>query len=565
MPVAATERVLIVGAGAAGLLAAVFLARSGREVLVVDRDRDAATAAVGRRTAEPRPGVPQARHSHAFLARFRALLAQRAPDLLDALLAAGAREIPLLATAPAPIRRALESASTAAAQAPAGGPDELVVLGCRRPLLDDVLRGAALAEPGVTIQPAARVTGLVTDGGGAAPWVRGVRLADGTSVAADLVIDAGGRRSPVRELLAAAGAPLPPQLAAPCGITYYSRFYTRDGDRSLVTELNRGHAVGASFDRYSCLVFPADNDTFSVTFGVLPEDTELRALRHGPAFDAAVRAIEAVAPWLDGGPATSPAGGPGGAGHDGVAVRVGGAVRPLGPVAAMAGLYNLFRPLVDDGRPAALGVLPIGDAAMTTNPAHTRGTTLAALGAARLTDAVTATADPAERALRLDAAMRTGALPWFHDSLEQDASRLARWRSSPPSALASPDRSASPDRWDSPGPPVPSPRDPTEPGGHERTRATAGARRPRSVTNGEAFLAAGRDPVVWQAFTRLQNLLAMPSDVLADPEIVARVRTVQTSGWRPPALVGPSHAGLVAAARAALAGQGDPAIPGGAP
>jgi flavin-dependent dehydrogenase len=544
MTPAATERVVIVGAGAAGLLAAVFLARAGRLVLVLDRDP---TAVPG--PARPRPGVPQARHSHAYLARFRVLLARRAPDLLAALLAAGAREIPLLETAPAEIRRVLTAGSGAAgglggidavAARLLADRDELVVLGARRALLDGVLLAAAVAEPGVTVRGGCRVGGLVTDPGRAddVPRVRGVRLADGTAITADLVVDAGGRHSPLRDLLAASGATLPATLDAPCGITYYSRFYRRGGARSFPTELNRGHTAGASFDRYSCLVFPADNDTFSVTFGVLPEDTELRVLRHGPAFDAAARTISLVAPWLDGSaptdgretgggwPATSP--GP---------VQPLGPVEPLGPVAAMAGLHNRFRPWVTGDRPAALGLLPVGDAAMITNPAHTRGTTFAGLTAGWLADVVTSTPDPAERALRLDATLRAEALPWYHDSRTQDAARLARWRPSPAAVVTVPA--------------APAPRrsaDPETPVDGRHVAASASA-----VTNGEMFLAATRDPVVWHAFTRLQNLLAMPADVLADPGIVARVRAVQASGWRPAPTPGPSHADLVATAQTALA------------
>ena len=206
--------------------------------------------------------------------------------------------------------------------------------------------------------------------------VEGVRFADGSRLGADLVVDAAGRLSRFGAWLSEAGAARPTETAAPCGIAYYSRFYRRaEATAPLPTALNRGHTVGASYDRYSCLVFPADNDTFSVTFGVLPEDAALRVLRHGPGFDAAVRAVPTVAPWLD---------------EPGVV--------PLGEVAAMSGLNNRVRLWTDEaGRAVARGVLPVGDAALITNPAHTRGTTLALLSAIRLAAVVAATRDAEER------------------------------------------------------------------------------------------------------------------------------------------------------------------------
>jgi 2-polyprenyl-6-methoxyphenol hydroxylase-like FAD-dependent oxidoreductase len=490
-----SERIVVIGAGAAGLTAALLLARQGHQVQVFDKDPAPTPTDLDGAGRWQRPGIPQTWHSHAFLARCRSLLAAAAPDILDALRAAGVREIRLHETAPGDLRTGLPP------------DDDLVVLSARRAVLDWVLRREISAEPGVTVRIGARVVGLRTDRpvpAGPPPRVRGVRLADRTVVDADLVVDAAGRLSPVRGWLGDAGATMPDEVAVPCGISYYSRFYDR-GDDALATPLNRGHTVGASFDRYSCLVFPADNGTFSVTFGVLPEDRDIRVLRHGDAFDAAVTAIPSIEPWL-----------------------AGPHVRPITQVTAMAGLQNRLRTWVGDGRAAAHGALPIGDAALITNPAHTRGTTLAMLSALRLAEVVAATTDPGERALRLDAALRADFVPWFDDSREQDAARLSRWRRSDPPA-------------------APAPRAPAN----------------GWVTNGEAFTAAGRDPQVWHAFTRLQNLLAMPADVLADPAFVARVRQVLATGRPAPPPTAPSHDDLVGIAADAVAGAGVPAA--GAP
>ncbi|MDQ6725246.1 MAG: FAD-dependent oxidoreductase [Actinomycetota bacterium] len=472
----------MIGAGLGGLAGALFLARRGLPVTLLERDPAPPPDSVDGLPGWVRRGTPQAGQSHAFVARCRQLLAEEAPDVLAALLAAGAEEIPLSPTPPPTLE-----------EPPVPDP-ELVVLASRRTVFEWVLRRAVHAEPGVTVRAGAAATGLLTQPGPAGvPSVVGLTLDDGSSLPASTVIDAAGRRSMVAGWLAEAGADVPEERVIPCGIAYCSQFFRlRPG--APRPALNRGYVAGSSFDRYSCLVFPADNGTFSVTFGILPEDRDMRCLHDEDGFLAAARAVPVVADWLD--PDVA---------------------EPISGVATMRGLDNRFRPLVSSGRPAALGLLAVGDAACITNPAHTRGSTLAltsALAAARAVDAHT---DAESRALAVDTELRRSCEPRFWDSVEQDATRLGRWR--PDAEVTSVPRPPGPDR----------------------------------VTNAAANAAAQRDPVVWRAFTRSQQLLELPDAVLADPDIVARTRAALAGDWRPPALAGPSHDELVAIARAGTA------------
>jgi phytoene dehydrogenase-like protein len=83
--------VVIVGAGIGGLATALLLGRQGRDVVVCERDAAPAPATTEEMwSAWSRPGIPQAPLGHTFLPGFRALLAARAPDVLERLHAAGA-------------------------------------------------------------------------------------------------------------------------------------------------------------------------------------------------------------------------------------------------------------------------------------------------------------------------------------------------------------------------------------------------------------------------------------------------------------------------------------------
>jgi flavin-dependent dehydrogenase len=465
------QRVVVVGGSVAGLAAALFLARRGHSVVVLERD-GTPLPDVGGAGHWRRPTTPQAAHSHAFLARCHSILASEAPEVLDGFREAGVREAVLSQALPP----ALEG------YRPEPDDDELVVLNARRSTFEWAMRRVVEREPGVEVRAGVAATGLDVRVNGTSR-VAGVATDHGT-VAADVVVDAGGKRSPVRGWAGADDAAAPRDV--PCGISYITRFYQLWAGEP--GPLNRGFTHGASYDRYSCLVFPADDGAFSVTFGVLPEDRAMRALLEPAAFDAAARAVPSIAPWVDPEVAT-----------------------PTTDVALMASLRNILRQPLPDG---PLGLHSIGDARCVTNPAHTRGTTLALLAAQRVADAVTDHArEPGDQAAAM-AVFTDELAAWVEDSVAQDAARLARWR---------PDEPPPEPAWSPP------------------------------VSNGAAYLAAQRDATVWRAFTRLQNALALPSEVLADPGVSAAVDQVHASGWRPPPSEAPDHDELVAIVRAAAA------------
>ncbi len=74
----------------AGLAAALAVARAGHEAVVLERDRVHPDESPARAFGVERRGIPHYFQPHAFLPRGRRLLSDWAPDVLDALLSAGA-------------------------------------------------------------------------------------------------------------------------------------------------------------------------------------------------------------------------------------------------------------------------------------------------------------------------------------------------------------------------------------------------------------------------------------------------------------------------------------------
>jgi 2-polyprenyl-6-methoxyphenol hydroxylase-like FAD-dependent oxidoreductase len=382
----AAQRVVVIGGGVAGLATALSVARSGHETVVVERDampplRDGDEAFDG----WARPSVPQWRQVHNFSARVRTLLAQHLPDVLDVLRADGIEEIN-------PIHVLL----------PAGEhqPDdhELTGLVCRRPAFEWALRRVVEAEPGVRVVTAAVASLELTTG--ETPAVVSVRLADGTRIAADLVVDAAGRRTPVPGWLSAAGVAVP-LTSRPCELIYYSRYFrAAPGHHPDLRGMTRGDLGYVQY-----WTFVGDHRTYGAVFGVPTWDRALRDLRHDAAWTALVAEIPALAAWLDG--------------FDGTALH---------GVQVMANHHNTRREYVTDDQPLVTGLVAVGDALSTTNPMRAWGAAMALTHAFAVAPAL---AHPDGVELAHHRAV-SGLTRLVHDtSATTDRLRSYRWRGLP--------------------------------------------------------------------------------------------------------------------------------------
>ncbi|HEX9994251.1 MAG TPA: NAD-binding protein [Acidimicrobiales bacterium] len=389
-------RVVVVGAGVGGLGAALALGRAGHEVTVLERDATPLPGSADEAFAWDRRGAPQVRHSHAFLARLRNLLRDRFPDVLAALLDAGASELRFAELLPP----AMEDRS------PRPGDDDLVALACRRTTFEWVLRRSVLAAPAVRLLDGVAVDGLVAGGGDGLPLVAGVTATAGGAPAtfpADLVVVATGRRSGLPAWLDAAGLGPLEEDEEDTGIVYFSRFYRL----APGAEPPAGDAlVAVDLGYLKFAVFAGDNRTFSVTLATASDDAALRGLLLDPAaFDATVLALPPARAWLEPGRAEATT-----------------------PVQAMARLVNRRRRFLRaDGRPVAAGVAAVGDAHTCTNPLYGRGCSRAMVQAVLLADTVAATAgDPVATALAYEEASEREVGPWYRAAVAQDrANRLA--------------------------------------------------------------------------------------------------------------------------------------------
>jgi 2-polyprenyl-6-methoxyphenol hydroxylase-like FAD-dependent oxidoreductase len=440
----------VVGAGIGGLTAALALARAGCAVTLLERDDTPMPDDVEGAFAWDRRGAPQVRHTHGFPALLRVVLRDRFPDVLRALLAAGVEELCILPPSVPTDAPGYERDA-----------DDLTVLCCRRTTLEWVLRRQALAEDGLVIRTGIAVAGLLAARQGDGPLqVGGVRLDDGTKVAADVVVASTGRRDAVPTWFAEHGIALD-EREHPTGTVYLSRFYRSAEPAGPPIGYQGGRRAGLGF-----VVAGADNGVYSATLAVDNGDPELRAhLLDADRFEAVLPLFREMEP---------------------VVTRGG---TPITDVQAMGGLVNRLRRFrTPGGEPLAHGFFAIGDAHTCTNPLYGRGSSLAVLQATLVADALAAhPADPDAAARAYEAASAARVEPWFDVSVLADTAATA---------------------------PAPS----EGAGGGDRP---SGA--PRLDLGTLRRIAGSDDPELTVLVTRFMTLLLTPAELFGDPVVLERI------------------------------------------
>ena len=395
------SRIVVAGGGIVGLSMAMMLAKQGHEVTVLERDAGAVPRSPDEAwQAWERQGIAQFRQAHFMHAAGRQLLDAMLPEVTQTLLRAGGNSFDLLSLMPPFIED----------RAPRAGDERFVTVTARRPVIEyavattagehlDVRRGVAVAE---------LLTGPATVD--AVPHVTGVRTSDGEELAADLVIDAMGRRSPLAGFLEALGARPPAEEAEDLGFIYYTRYF-----RSLAGT-PPAFITGplTHFDSFSLLTLPGDAGTWSVTVFISTRDKALKELRHEDRWTAVVAACPLHAHLLDGDPVTG--------------------------IIPISGIADRFRRYVVDGTPLVTGIVPVGDSLCCTNPSLGRGMTMGLMHAAGTAEvAGEHLDDPLALALEHDRMTQTRVTPWYQDTVKIDRARKQQIDASIEGRPAAPD------------------------------------------------------------------------------------------------------------------------------
>ncbi len=381
----AVDRVVIIGASAAGLFAAAAAAGAGKAVTVLERDELP-------EQPRARAGVPQGQQIHVFL--YRGLLAaeELLPGLRQDLLDAGA--VPF------------DTSDLAWLGEQGWAPRNVKtfqVFSTTRPLLEATIRHRVAALPPVEIRTNSKVTGLQRHGTG---WT--VELSDENvpgrgSVDADLVIDASGRNSRLSHWIADQFADDVRTSEIDAKLGYATRLYEGDAAIGNIPGMVISSSPG---DPRGGLAIPVENGRWLLTAVGFGE-------RRPP------RDVEGYEAFLAGLPDP---------GLSALARRL----TPVSEVSVHRQTGNRRRHY-EDRRDWPDGLLVIGDAFCAFNPVYGQGISVAACEAVLVRDALEVGLKPggARRLLREFA--KVTALPWSvatssdlsYSTCEQSPTRLA--------------------------------------------------------------------------------------------------------------------------------------------
>lgn len=389
--------VLICGSGIAGLFTALALSGRGHSITIIERDGPPPPADNEVEGAEraffdwDRRGAAQFRHPHAFLGLMCSLIEEHHPDLLDALIDAGARPIRFRDMLPPALRDAY---------VPEPGDEKLWVMSCRRATIERVLHNHVTTLEDVQLASNRTVNGLVVTREGPLPRVAGVRLDDGEVWKADVTLDASGRTSKFPRWLEAEGISIAEEKDD-AEIQYFTRYYKlRPGWEEPSRE---GRSGNGDLGYLKFGVFPGDNGHFAVILCMPVAERELRtAILRPELFDDICTQVPGLARWLDerAEPTTDPAG--------------------------IGDIHAVWRHFVSDDVPRVLDFFAVGDAHLRTNPLYGRGCSTSLLHAHLLRDVFDQIDDPERRARafseRTDARIR----PIYDASLAEDKRGIRR-------------------------------------------------------------------------------------------------------------------------------------------
>lgn len=374
--------VAVLGGSVVGGATALLFARAGWSVTLIDPEFSLQVHPGD--DVRRRPGAPQATQAHAFPARARHELRARLPDILSGLDEVGANRY--VFAVPASLGADAEPADR-----------ECDTFRVRRAVLDAVVADAVRAEPGVRIVEE-RVRAVVLEPS-TVPRATAFVVGSGEKVAADVLIDAGGRRSPVSRWLADMGI-VQPDETSDCGLTYYSRHHR------IVSEPPPMPGFAIVLDRPDTQLLGFRGDRDMLTLALVRHDLDRRRLhwKDPEGFETGLGEFEELDDWRR---AIEPAGG----------------VHPMGTV------RNRMTALVRDGVPLVLGLHQVGDSLTTTNPSRGRGVAFGLMAAGRLLDVVAANgAAPDEVALEVHAWQQDVVALYFRETCVVDLELAGRIR-----------------------------------------------------------------------------------------------------------------------------------------